>query len=361
LLDGMMRLRACAILEMDAQGLIRNCNAGVEFIYGYARAELRGRDFSCLFSASERERGTPQALLARVREQGIEQSTCPLVRKDGSRFRAALTIEQAAHARVMMVVRDITELFQSQKRVLEAQANTMRAQRLDAFGQVTLELAHDFNNLLSVIVNSLDMLAVRRTEDEGSRRILELAHQAVERGTRLTRQMLAFGRGQALVPQLRQVNDLLAESLELYRRVCGEGIEVALLPADGLPPVKVDVGQLEAALLNLLGNSRDAMNGAGKVQLETRLEQVPTAEGEVAGFVCISVGDSGPGIGKDIRDAVFEPFFTTKVEGEGSGMGLSQVHGFAAQSGGMVVIGTSALGGAAVSLYFPAVRDVPAD
>lgn len=364
LMQGMMQLRSCAILELDDNGLIRNGTAGVAAIYGYAREELRGRSFACLFSRADQERGVHLALLARVRERGIEQSACPLVRRDGTRFRAALTLERGVFEgggpRILMVVRDITEFFQDQKRVHEAQESAMRAQRLDALGKLTLELAHDFNNLLSVIASSLDMLSARRAEDEGTRRLLDLAHLAVERGTRLTRQMLAFGRGQALVPQLSQVNDLLAASQALYRRICGDGVQVTLDLADGLPPVALDVGQLEAALLNLLGNSRDAMGGSGRVLLQTRLEQRPHAAGTGdAGYVRITVGDSGPGIGRDIRDTVFEPFFTTKPDGEGSGLGLSQVHGFAAQSGGRAEIGTSVLGGAAVSMYFPVAQDTP--
>lgn len=365
LMEGMMQLRSCAILELDDDGLIHDGTAGVEAIYGYAREELRGRSFAGLFSRADQERGMHLALLARVREQGIEQSACPLVRKDGTRFRAALTMERGVFdggaPRILMVVRDITEFFQNQKRVQEAQESAMRAQRLDAFGKLTLELAHDFNNLLSVIANSLDMLSVRRAEDEGTRRLLDLAHRAVERGTGLTRQMLVFGRGQALVPQLCRINELLAASQDLYQRVCGDGVRVTLDLADGLPLVAVDVGQLEAALLNLLGNSRDAMGGHGSVSLQARLEQRPPASGigSAAGYVRVTVGDSGPGIGREIRDTVFEPFFTTKPEGEGSGLGLSQVHGFAAQSGGMADIGTSALGGAAVSMYFPVAQDAP--
>ncbi|KQO02689.1 MULTISPECIES: two-component system sensor histidine kinase NtrB [Stenotrophomonas] len=358
LMQGMMQLRSCAILELDDDGLIHDGTAGVESIYGYAREELRGRSFASLFSRADQERGMHLALLARVREQGIEQSACPLVRRDGTRFRAALTMERGVFdggaPRILMVVRDITEFFQNQKRVQEAQESAMRAQRLDAFGKLTLELAHDFNNLLSVIANSLDMLSARRAEDEGTRRLLDLAHRAVERGTGLTRQMLVFGRGQALVPQLCRVNDLLVASRDLYQRVCGEGVQVTLDLAEDLPPVAVDVGQLEAALLNLLGNSRDAIGGRGDVLLQARLEQRPVASGiGSAGYIRVTVGDSGPGIGREIRDTVFEPFFTTKPEGQGSGLGLSQVHGFVAQSGGMAEIGTSTLGGAAVSMYFP--------
>lgn len=358
LAQGVMQLRSCAILGLDGDGQINACNAGVEAIFGYSRDELCGKGFACLFSAADAGRGADRQVLERALEQNFEEMGLPMVRKDGTRFRATLMLEQVGTAQqpqVLVVVRDISEYFQTQKRVREAQEIALRAQRLDAVGKLTLGLSHDFNNLLSVIGNSLDMLAARRTGDESARRIMDIAHRAVERGTQLTRQMLAFGRGQTLVPQRSHVHDLVYGSLELYRRVCGQTIQLGVELEKDLPPISVDVGQLEAALLNLLSNSRDAMHGVGKVVLEARKQTmlVPNGHGEEAPFVCITVGDSGPGIQAEIQDSVFEPFFTTKGVGDGSGLGLSQVYGFAAQSGGTAIIGTSALGGAAISLCFP--------
>ncbi|MGE8232096.1 MAG: two-component system sensor histidine kinase NtrB [Stenotrophomonas sp.] len=358
-----VKLSSCAILQLDQDGHVRSCNAGASTVLGYACEEIRGQPFSVLFSAADSQRSAAEQAVARTLEEGIDQLSMAMVRKDGGRFRASVMLERVADqrgARVLVLIRDITEIFQTQKRVREAQEVALRAQRLDAVGKLTLGLSHDFNNLLSVIGNSLDMLSLRRSGDESVRRILDIAHRAVERGTQLTRQMLAFGRGQTLVPQLSRVDDLVNASLELYRRVCGETIQLNVNLAEKLPPISVDVGQLEAALLNLLSNSRDAMHGVGKVMLSARLESiiVPSGNGEAGQFVCICVGDSGPGIQAELQESVFEPFFTTKSVGDGSGLGLSQVYGFAAQSGGTATIGTSALGGAAVSLYFPVATDV---
>ncbi|WP_269790975.1 ATP-binding protein [Stenotrophomonas sp. Iso1] len=360
LLQDILKLRAYAILRLDGDGRVLGCNAGVEAIFGYAPDELKGRHFSCFFSESDVERGVDQQALLQALAGDFEQVGLAMVRKDDSRFRASLMLENMSSdgvVSVVMVIRDVTGYFNTQKRVREAQELTLRGQRLDAVGKLTLGLSHDFNNLLSVIGNSLDMLAARRTGDEAARRILDIALRAVERGTQLTRQMLAFGGGHAVVPQLSHVNDLLRASHELYERVCGEGVALEIRATDDLPPITVDVAQLEAALLNLLSNSRDAMNGVGHVVLEARPEMMaaPTASGGERPFVCITVGDSGPGINGDIRGNVFEPFFTTKAVGDGSGLGLSQVYGFAVQSGGLATIGTSPLGGAAVSIYLPAV------
>jgi len=353
-------LRSYAVYELNADGFILGCNAGVEAIQGFRDADVVGRHISCFYSAADISRGADRVLLANALEKGLEQSTGALTRKDGTRFRASVVLEKidnpGGDVRLAMLVRDVTEAFQAQKRVHEAQEITLRAQRLDAVGKLTLGLAHDFNNLLTVIVNSLDMLAARRSGDESARKILDIAHRAVDRGSMLTRQMLAFGRGQTLVPEPHSANELILRSLDLYRRVCGETIQLQVDLADELPQVAVDAGQFEAAVLNLLSNSRDAMRGVGRVQLQTRLlrTRLPGLGGdEVADYVCVTVGDSGPGIMAEVQDSVFEPFFTTKGVGEGSGLGLSQVYGFAAQSGGTATIGGSSLGGAAVSIYLP--------
>lgn len=357
-----MALRSCAVFELDGEGRVRACNAGVETIFGYAPGELLGQAVSRLFSDADVERGTERTAVARTLACGSEYMSCALVAKDGARFRGNLILERVSGEgeapRILILVRDVTEAFQTQRRVQEAQETAKRAQRMDAVGTLTLGLSHDFNNLLSVIANSLEMLAARRSGDESARRILDIAQRAVERGTRLTRQMLAFGRGQTLVPQTSDINVLLQDSLELYERVCGTTIQLQTGLMPGLPPVSVDVGQLEAALLNLLSNSRDAMQGAGSVLLETRVQTMVLpggngGNGGEAAFVCVTVGDSGPGIRPDMQQSAFEPFVTTKGAGDGSGLGLSQVYGFATQSGGTATIGTSALGGAAVSLFFP--------
>ncbi len=354
----LMQLRSYAVLQLDADGTVLDGNAGVEAVCGYRAEELRGRNYACLFSQPDLERGTDRQALAHALEQTFEQVGLAMVRKGGRRFRASLMLERVHDGtapRVVAVIRDITAFFHTQKRVREAREVSLGAQRLDAVGKLTLDLSHDFNNLLSVIGNSLEMLAARRTGDESVRRILDIAQRAVGRGTQLTRQMLAFGRGQTLVPQRSDVAELVQGSLELYRRVCGENIALSVDIARGLPAILVDVGQLEAALLNLLSNSRDAMRGTGQVLLAARLETRPVPGGATAAFVSISVGDSGPGIQAELQHSVFEPFFTTKEVGEGSGLGLSQVQSFAAQSGGIASIGTSALGGAAVTMCFPAV------
>ena len=355
---GVEQLRSHAIFELDGSGTLRDANEGVASVFGYAQDALVGQNMSLLFSQADVQRDQAHCLLLHAATHGAREWDGAMVRRDGSRFRASVVVEQVSfdpyNARFIMVVRDVTKMYEAQKRFREAEEMTLRAQRLDSVSKLTLGLAHDFNNLLTVIVNSLDMLAARRAGDESTRRILDIAHNAVDRGSMLTRQMLAFGRGQTLVPELHDINTLLSKSRELFGHVCGDGIEVSIELAEGLPAIMVDPVQLEAAIFNLLGNSRDAMCGAGRIVISTAAQRLaPSAQAAEADFIAITVGDSGPGIGAELQDSVFEPFFTTKGVGEGSGLGLSQVYGFAAQSGGMARIGTSALGGASVALYLP--------
>ncbi len=360
LLRNLHQLRTYAILQLDGVGRVHRCNAGVEALFGYVAEELAGRPFSCLFTESDREQGTDQRALSRALAGHFEPTTLAMVRKDGSRLRASLVLESVASegdTSMLMIVRDITDFFQAEIRVREARESAQRVQQLDAVNKLNLGLSHDFNNLLSVIGNSLEMLAARRAGDEAARRIVDIALRAVARGTQLTRQMLALGGAQVQAPEVREVSGLLHASQDLYGRVCGRGIALEIRADADLLPVTVDVGQFEAALLNMLSNSRDAMNGVGRIVVEakTGVMALPATEGRERPFVCITVGDSGPGIGGDIKQKVFEPFFTTKTAGDGNGLGLSQVHDFAAQSGGGASIGTSVLGGAAVSIYLPAV------
>lgn len=360
LVSSVDNLRSYAVCELDAGGRFTRCNNGVETVLGYAGHELLGRNFSLLYSQADMQRGQPHCLLSQAAASGVREWDGALVRKDGARFRASLVIEQVAdigeELLFVLIVRDVTAHYEAQKKLRDAEDMATRSQRLDSVSKLTLGLAHDFNNLLTVIVNSLDMLAARRSGDESTRRILDIAHSAVDRGSMLTRQMLAFGRGQTLVPEPHEISQLVGKSLELFQRVCGEGIELKARLAHDMPVVMVDPVQLEAAIFNLLGNARDAMAGSGKIVLATQLCRLPAAahpNGPDVDYVSVSVGDSGPGIGQDLHETVFEPFFTTKGVGEGSGLGLSQVYGFAAQSGGMAQIGTSELGGAAVSIYLP--------
>jgi signal transduction histidine kinase len=169
--------------------------------------------------------------------------------------------------------------------------------------------------------------------------------------------LLAFARGQTLAPERHDINDLLGRSMEIYRRACGPTIEFQETLNERLAAVEVDTGQFEAAILNLVTNSRDAMPKGGTIALGTRLVHRAPPEAPEApsrDYVCISISDNGEGMSADVSARATEPFYTTKEIGKGSGLGLSQVFGFAAQSGGFAILDSEVGAGTVVSLCLPA-------
>lgn len=238
----------------------------------------------------------------------------------------------------------------------DAQARLHHAQKMEAVGQLTGGVAHDFNNLLTVITGALDLIQ-RRPDDAGRReRMIEAALGAARRGERLTHQLLAFSRRQALKPEAVQIDAQLRESEPLLRRAIDDSVTFQLKAGAAQAVAMVDQGQFDAAIMNLVVNARDAVRPGGAISLETEACQL--AEGEVqdmaaGAYVRVVVRDDGVGMEPEVLARVFEPFFTTKGVGKGTGLGLSQVYGFAHQSGGGVAIQTVPGEGAAVSLYLP--------
>lgn len=249
----------------------------------------------------------------------------------------------------------------------KAEADLMHAQRMEAVGRLTGGVAHDFNNLLTVVIGALDMI-LRAPDDAARRKKLgEAALAAARRGERLTHQLLAFSRRQALRPEVIDLNGLIREGEPLLRRAVGEAVEFKLKLKRGGVRVNVDPAQFEAALLNLIVNARDAMGDKGRITVQTLDCQVRAGEiPELAAgdYVCITVSDNGAGIPPELIDRVFEPFFTTKSVGKGTGLGLSQVYGFARQSGGGIRIASTVGRGTEIRIYLPRLnqpQDVPSD
>ncbi|MDP3403656.1 MAG: PAS domain S-box protein [Brevundimonas sp.] len=242
-----------------------------------------------------------------------------------------------------------------------AEADLMHAQRMEAVGRLTGGVAHDFNNLLTVVMGALELI-LKSPEDAGRRQKLgEAALSAARRGERLTHQLLAFSRRQALRPETVDLNALIRESDPLLRRAVGEAVAYRLKLRRSGARVIVDPAQFEAALLNLIVNARDAVAERGHAEgaaitVQTRACEVEAGEIldlEPGNYVCVTVSDTGVGMDEEVLRRVFEPFFTTKTVGKGTGLGLSQVYGFARQSGGGIRI-TSTVGvGSEIQLYLP--------
>jgi signal transduction histidine kinase/ActR/RegA family two-component response regulator len=233
-------------------------------------------------------------------------------------------------------------------------------QRLEAVGQLTSGVAHDFNNLLTVVLGNIGFLekdfAAKGINGTSSQR-LGYMRTAAERGAKLTDQLLSFSRRQRLEPRALDLNESVIGMRDLLQSTMGGSIHIETKHHCGLWPALVDPTQLELAVLNLAINARDAMQVGGTLKVETRNATLGTPrcpEDPAAGeFVAVTVSDTGTGMTDDVRAKVFEPFFTTKEVGKGSGLGLSQVLGFAKQSGGGVCIESRVGAGTSVHIYLP--------
>lgn len=230
-----------------------------------------------------------------------------------------------------------------------AQAALVQAQKMEAIGQLTNGIAHDFNNLLTAIVGNVDMIR-QRTTDERLKRLAAYAHEAANRASRLTGQLLAFSRTQRLDLKSINVDELVEGMNDLVRRSIGPSIDVEMQLGCGPQHALADANQLELAILNLIINARDAMGERGKLSITT---SVRMGDNGIDSFAVVRVQDTGSGIAPHLLNKVFEPFFTTKPVGKGTGLGLSQVYGIAEQSGGTAKI-SSVLGeGTAVEIWLP--------
>ncbi|ACA16642.1 integral membrane sensor hybrid histidine kinase [Methylobacterium sp. 4-46] len=255
-----------------------------------------------------------------------------------------------------------TERFEAEVSRREiAEAALKQAQRLEAVGQLTGGVAHDFNNLLMVVNGNVERLKRYPVADERQRRALDAIEAAAKRGASLTRQLLSFSRRQTHEPVAVDLAQRLPLCEDMLRSSLRGDIAVELRLAPGLWPTKLDLNELELAVLNLAVNARDAMPGGGRLTIAAR--NVGAAESAALGlpgeFVALSLSDTGAGIPPDLLSRVFEPFFTTKEVGKGTGLGLSQVYGFARQSGGTATIASEPGRGTTVTLYLPRTAERP--
>ncbi|RAM65565.1 histidine kinase [Herbaspirillum rubrisubalbicans] len=267
----------------------------------------------------------------------------------------------ASEARLRQINESLEAEVSARTRELMATEEALRhSQKIEAIGQLTGGLAHDFNNLLGGISGSLDLMRVRLVQGRAEElfRYIDLAARSTQRAAALTQRLLAFARRQTLAPRPTNVNTLIGGMEELIRRTIGPAITLEVISAVGLWPTFVDGPQLESALLNLCINARDAMPDGGRLTIETAnkwLDDKWAQERDlpVGQYVCIAVTDNGTGMTPEVMARAFDPFFTTKPIGEGTGLGLSMVYGFARQSGGQVRLYSELGQGSTVSLYLP--------
>ena len=374
LLDSIIENMPAMVFMKDAGELrFERFNRAGEELLGLTRAELLGKSDYDFFPKEqadffvEKDREVLRTGVTDIAEEPIQTKT-------GERWlhtrKIPLRDEQGVPRHLLGVSIDITDKKHAkdqlrashealERRVQQTEEQLRHAQKMEAIGRLAGGVAHDFNNLLSVIQSAASMALGALDDLEEVRADLSEIQLAAERAARLTRQLLAFGRRQLLEPRVVDLNEVLAGSREMLARMIGEDIELRYAMAPNVGKVKVDVGQLEQVVMNLVLNARDAMPRGGRLTIETANvvfdeDYADTHTEVLAGaHVMLAVSDTGVGMDRATRERVFEPFFTTKELGKGTGLGLSTVFGIVKQSGGSIFVYSELGHGATFKLYFP--------
>ena len=353
-----------AIYLLDLEGNITSWNLGAQRIKGYFANEIIGQHFSRFYTDEDRAAGLPQLALETVRNHGRFEKEAWRVRKDGSRFWAHVIIDpirddQGNAIGYAKITRDISERRKAEEELQKAREFSLQAQKLEAIGQLTGGIAHDFNNLLMAVLGSLELLRKRLSDDPKSIALLENAAQGAQRGTTLTKRMLAFARNYEMKKEAIDIPTLVHGMKELVERSMGPSFNMEIRFPLSLNPVEADANQLELALLNLSLNARDAMADGGDIILAAREENISAGHrsGLKAGrYIRLSMTDTGEGMDQETLLKATEPFFTTKGVGKGTGLGLSMVHGFAEQSGGRLILHSQKGAGTTAELLLPVAK-----
>lgn len=342
-----------AIIMLSPDGKVTNWNVGAEKIKGYRAEQIVGQHFSVFHTEKERERGLPGQILEQVRVAGRYREEGWRVRSNGDRFRAEIHIQAIRDETGEIIgfgkiTRDVTEQYEAKQSLAAAEEALNQSEKLRSLGELTGGIAHDFNNLLTVVRGSAELLKSSTLSTEKKLRHVNAIVETADRAAELTGQLLSFARQQPLQPKQVDLNSVIFDMTELLKRTLGGGVSILKTPGLDLWAVRADPTQLENLILNAAINARYAMDGSGTLTLAT--QNVCGASGEE---VCLSISDTGAGIAPELLERVFEPFFTTKEPGQGTGLGLSQAYGFAAQSGGRLEIRSEVNRGTTLHLYLP--------
>jgi PAS domain S-box-containing protein len=355
-----------AIYMLDAQGHVATWNPGAQRFKGYRSNEIIGQHFSRFYTEEDRAAGVPASALKTAAETGKFEAEGWRVRKDGSRFWAHVVIDPIRDAGGTVIgfakiTRDLTERREVQTQLDQAREALFQSQKMESIGQLTGGVAHDFNNVLAAVIGSLELIQRRNrsTSDERTSLLVANAMQAARRGAQLTQRMLAFARRQELEPTDVDLRQLVEGMREMLDRSLGAYATLDIDLPTNLPPVRVDEGQVEMALLNLALNARDAMPTGGPISISARLEEFLLGNSlrlAPGGYVGLSVRDAGVGMDAETLRRCIEPFFTTKGVGKGTGLGLAMVHGLAEQLEGRLALESTPGTGTTATLWLPVVR-----
>jgi len=345
-----------AIIGKDLNGIITSWNKGAERIYGYTPEEAIGKHIS-LLAPSDRPEEIPEILEKIARGESIEHSESVRVTKDGRRLDVSISVSPLRDAKgdvigASAIARDIT----AQKR---AERQLHQSQKMEAIGRLAGGVAHDFNNILGIIRACTEFLRDRIDTAAESSLYVENIKKAIERGSSLTRQLLAFSRSSAIQPRVLDLNERLKDVSKLLRPLMGDDVEILVVSKSPAAVVEADPGQLDQIVVNLAVNARDAMPRGGKFILETGHARFDEAFAEQhqsmtpGKYVLLAVSDTGNGMDGATVSRIFEPFFTTKEVGKGTGLGLATVYGIVKQSAGHILVYSEPGHGTTFKIYLP--------
>jgi PAS domain S-box-containing protein len=347
-----------AIVATDLYGMITDWNAGAERLFGYTASEVTGRSNLLFVPPDDMERAIK---ITHDLRQGKEFQPYEAVRvkKDGGTVVVSVRLSHIKYKNRIVgfsvIYRDLTHT-----RKLEEQLR--QAQKMEAVGQLAGGIAHDFNNLLTVI-SGYSQIVLTNLPSGVEREQVDQIYKAGERAARLTRQLLAFSRKQVLEPRVLDLNIVVDEAGKMLRRLIGEDIILTTALASDLNAVKVDPGQIEQVIINLVVNARDAMPQGGQLTIETTNVDLDESYAKLhmevrpGRYVLLAISDTGCGMDEATKARIFEPFFTTKGVGEGTGLGLATVYGIVKQSGGHVSVYSEVGHGTSFKIYLPIVQD----
>lgn len=338
------------------EGVWESVNPAWTHILGWSESEIVGRTSEWLEHPDDSAK--TRAQIGRLREGEPTLAFENRFRSKSGQYHLLSWRATPDRGHIFTVAWDIT-LEREREIALEAQFR--QSQKMESLGQLTGGIAHDFNNLLQGIVGSIGvaraLAGAGRAGEIG--RYLDIANRSTQRAAALTHRLLAFSRRQPLNPRPLDVNALIAGTEDLLRRTLGEHIDLELVLAGGLWPIRCDSNQLENALLSLVINARDAMPDGGKLTVETSNAYLDHAYAAThvdvlpGQYVCAAVSDTGTGMSARTLERAFDPFFTTKPIGQGAGLGLSMIYGFARQSEGHAQICSELGRGTSVRIYIP--------
>jgi PAS domain S-box-containing protein len=351
-----------AIFALDKEGHVASWNSAAQKIMGYTSDEIIGKHFGILYRPDERRAGAPNRALELAIQRGKHEVEGWRIRKNGTPFFITGSVysnrDDAGNLLGFMnILRDATERRDAEEKLVQAREQLAMSQKMEAIGKLTGGIAHDFNNLLMIIGGNAQIFA--RLLDPKLPRAIEAIQTAAKRGESLTRQLLTFSRHQHLSPTVVDLNASIKNMRTMIESSLRGNIVYNENIGEGVWPVKVDLAELELAIVNIAVNARDAMPNGGTFTLSVYDVTVNQEIGsDLTGpFLAIAFSDTGTGIPPNLLSKMFDPFFTTKEVGKGTGLGLSQVYGFAHQAGGTVTADSKVGQGTTIIVYLPSSAD----